>query len=124
MSTNPSEPPLGPLWMSHLRLRAAFMIYSPVGRLLIPNISTRVKIGNRIVNGDKIKAQKAANAARQAFPDMSQQRAHPRNTSTQQVGVSADAAKEITGNGLGPHGVVRAQIKAPPRRTTESDLSR
>lgn len=65
---NPYEPTRTEILKSRARLAAADAILSPVGRVVIPDRSQRVRLANNIVNGEKINAEKAAKAVRQAFP--------------------------------------------------------
>lgn len=107
----PYEPTRAELAKSHLRIAAANTILSPVGRVAIPDISTRVRLANNVLNGDKIRAEKAARQARQAFPEANKQ-------------TRTEATIEITGHGLGPKGRLHDNSTAPAALDPNTGLGR
>lgn len=111
IGADPYEPTRAELMKSHLRVAASNAILSPVGRVAFPDISTRVRLANNVLNGDKIKAQKAAKQARQAFPESSRQ-------------PSTEATMEVTGHGLGPKGMLHENSTAPAGLDPNADLGR
>lgn len=107
----PYEPTRTELVKAHLRIAASNAILSPVGRAAIPDISTRVRLANNVINGDKVRAEKAARQARQAFPEANQQ-------------TRTGETIEVTGQGLGPKGMLHDNSTAPAGLDPHANLGR